>query len=70
MICLATVWFQLIKTTVVQVFEAKDVQVGNPGWSCLGCGVMCLIEDEFIPSYFFRLYCVKVREAAEMTMYT
>ncbi|XP_070704155.1 actin nucleation-promoting factor WASL isoform X1 [Pempheris klunzingeri] len=50
---------KLIKTTVAQVLEAKDTRGESPGWSCFGCGTMCLIEDESICSYFLRLYCVK-----------
>lgn len=58
--------FQLVKTTVAQVLEAKDMKGGRPGWSCLGCGVVCLIEDEFVHSHFLHLYCVKVRGTAEL----
>lgn len=50
---------KLIKTTVAQVLMAKDTQVESPGWSCLGCGALCLVEDETIHSYFLRLYSVK-----------
>ncbi|XP_040889316.1 wiskott-Aldrich syndrome protein [Toxotes jaculatrix] len=48
---------KLIKTTVAQVLEAKEGE--SPGWCCLGCGVVCLIDDESVHSYFLRLYCVK-----------
>ncbi|KAM8757518.1 actin nucleation-promoting factor WASL [Acanthopagrus schlegelii] len=50
---------KLVKTTVAQVLRAKDAEGESPGWSCLGCGAVCLIEDESIHSYFLRLYCVK-----------
>ncbi|KAK2862187.1 hypothetical protein Q5P01_001720 [Channa striata] len=50
---------KLIKSTVAQLLEAKDTEGGSLGWSCLSCGVVCLIEDESIHSYFLRLYCVK-----------
>ncbi|KAM7402044.1 hypothetical protein PAMP_017315 [Pampus punctatissimus] len=50
---------KLIKSTVAQVLEAKENQGGSPGWSCLGCGVVCLIEDQSVHSYFLHLYCVK-----------
>ncbi|XP_026202644.1 neural Wiskott-Aldrich syndrome protein isoform X2 [Anabas testudineus] len=50
---------KLIKTTVAQVLEAKDTDGGGLGWSCVGCGVVSLIEDESIHSHFLRLYCVK-----------
>ncbi|XP_051269809.1 actin nucleation-promoting factor WASL isoform X2 [Dicentrarchus labrax] len=50
---------KLIKTTVGQVLVAKEMQHESPGWSCLGCGTVCLVEDESIHSYFLRLYCVK-----------
>ncbi|XP_070758276.1 actin nucleation-promoting factor WAS [Enoplosus armatus] len=50
---------KLIKTTVAQLLEAKETQGESPGWSCLGCGALCLMEDEAIHSYFLRLYCVK-----------
>lgn len=58
--------FQLIKTTVAQVLVAKETQGESPGWSCLGCGTLCLIEDESVRSYFLHLYCVKVRGTAEL----
>lgn len=63
---MTTCVFQLIKTTVAQVLEAKETQGQSPGWSCSGCGVMCLIEDESTRSYFLRLYCVKVRGTVEL----
>ncbi|XP_071351308.1 actin nucleation-promoting factor WASL [Trachinotus anak] len=50
---------KLIKITVAQVLEAKETQDESPGWCRLGCGVVCLIEDESVLSYFLRLYCVK-----------
>ncbi|KAG7231425.1 hypothetical protein INR49_011945 [Caranx melampygus] len=50
---------QLIKTTVAQVLEAKQSGDEAPGWCRVGCGVVCLIEDESVHSYFLRLYCVK-----------
>lgn len=61
-----TTVFQLIKTTVAQVLEAKDTDGGGLGWRCVGCGVVSLIEDESIHSHFLRLYCVKVRGTAEV----
>ncbi|XP_026162121.1 neural Wiskott-Aldrich syndrome protein [Mastacembelus armatus] len=48
----------LIRTTVAQVLEARELQGGCPGWICLGCGVLCLTEVESIHSYFLCLYCV------------
>lgn len=66
MICVTPGPFQLVKTTVAQVLRAKDAEGESPGWSCLGCGAVCLIEDESIHSYFLRLYCVKVRGTAEL----
>ncbi|XP_041801665.1 neural Wiskott-Aldrich syndrome protein [Chelmon rostratus] len=51
--------FQLIKTSVAQVLVATETQAESPGWSCLGCGAVCLFEDESLRSYFLRLYCVK-----------
>ncbi|XP_076598216.1 actin nucleation-promoting factor WAS [Chaetodon auriga] len=50
---------KLIKTTVAQVLVATETQGEGPGWSCVGCGAVCLVEDESIRSYFLRLYCVK-----------
>ncbi|XP_030276796.1 wiskott-Aldrich syndrome protein [Sparus aurata] len=50
---------KLIKTTVAQLLRAKDAEGESPGWSCLGCGAVCLIENESIHSYFLQLYCVK-----------
>ncbi|XP_067443539.1 actin nucleation-promoting factor WASL isoform X1 [Thunnus thynnus] len=50
---------ELIKSTVAQVLVAKENQDGGPGWSCLDCGVVCLIEDQSVHSYFLHLYCVK-----------
>ncbi|XP_031709971.1 neural Wiskott-Aldrich syndrome protein [Anarrhichthys ocellatus] len=50
---------RLIKTTVAQILVAEDTQGRSPGWSCLGCGAVCLIEDKSIHSHFLRLYCVK-----------
>lgn len=58
--------FQLIKTAIAQILVAKETQGESAGWSCLGCGAMCLIKDESIRSYFLRLYCVKVRWTAEL----
>ncbi|XP_049439878.1 neural Wiskott-Aldrich syndrome protein [Epinephelus fuscoguttatus] len=49
----------LIKSTVAQVLVATETEGERPGWSCLGCGAVCLIEDTFIHSHFLRLYCVK-----------
>ncbi|XP_028262623.1 neural Wiskott-Aldrich syndrome protein isoform X2 [Parambassis ranga] len=46
---------KLIKSTVAQVLQAK----GSLGWSRFDCGVVCLVEDESVKSYFLRLYCVK-----------
>lgn len=66
MTCTTAGVFQLIKTTVAQVLEARDIEGGRLGWSCLGCGVVCLIEDESVHSHFLRLYCVKVRGNAEL----
>lgn len=66
MICVTSGLFQLIKTTVAQVLRAKDAEGERPGWSCLGCGAVCLIENESIHSYFLQLYCVKVRGTAEL----
>nr|XP_046239823.1 neural Wiskott-Aldrich syndrome protein [Scatophagus argus] len=51
--------YKLIKTTVAQVLVAKETQGESPGWSVLGCGAVCLIEDESLHSYFLCLYCVK-----------
>ncbi|XP_074506734.1 actin nucleation-promoting factor WAS [Sebastes fasciatus] len=50
---------KLIKSTVAQVLVDKDTQDESPGWSCLGCGSVCLIEDKSIHTHFLRLYCVK-----------
>ncbi|XP_068567785.1 actin nucleation-promoting factor WASL isoform X2 [Cebidichthys violaceus] len=50
---------KLIKTTIAQVLVAKETQGQSPGWSCLGCGALCLIEDKSIHAHFLRLYCVK-----------
>ncbi|CAK6955594.1 neural Wiskott-Aldrich syndrome protein isoform X1 [Scomber scombrus] len=50
---------KLIKSTVAQVLVAKENQGGSPGWNCLACGVVCLIEDQSVHSYFLQLYCVK-----------
>ncbi|XP_055365320.1 actin nucleation-promoting factor WAS [Betta splendens] len=50
---------KLIKSTVAQVLEARSTEGASPGWTCLGCGVVCLIQDESIHSHFLRLYCVK-----------
>ncbi|XP_067443541.1 actin nucleation-promoting factor WASL isoform X2 [Thunnus thynnus] len=54
---------ELIKSTVAQVLVAKENQDGGPGWSCLDCGVVCLIEDQSVHSYFLHLYCVKSHQA-------
>lgn len=56
--------FQLVKTAVVQVLVSRETQGERAAWSYLGCGAMCLIEDESVCSYFLRLYCVKVRGTA------
>ncbi|XP_039654104.1 neural Wiskott-Aldrich syndrome protein isoform X1 [Perca fluviatilis] len=50
---------KLIKTTVAQVLVAKETKGKSPGWSRLGCGAVCLIEDESIHTHILRLYCVK-----------
>lgn len=58
--------FQLIKTTVAQVLLAKESQGETPAWSYLGCGVLCLIEENAIHTHFLRLYCVKVSGMAQL----
>ncbi|KAM3621270.1 uncharacterized protein V6R79_008632 [Siganus canaliculatus] len=52
--------YKLIKTTVAQVLVPEEAQGGeSPGWSCLDCGAICLIQDASVHSYFFCRYCVK-----------
>ncbi|XP_029989876.1 neural Wiskott-Aldrich syndrome protein isoform X2 [Sphaeramia orbicularis] len=53
---------QLIKSTVAQVLVATETQGRGLGWTSLGCGVVCVIEDHSVHSYFLRLYCVKRAE--------
>ncbi|XP_032370327.1 neural Wiskott-Aldrich syndrome protein [Etheostoma spectabile] len=50
---------KLIKTTVAQVLVAKETKGESPGWSRLGCGAVCLIEDDSLHTHILRLYCVK-----------
>ncbi|KAK5912390.1 hypothetical protein CesoFtcFv8_002269 [Champsocephalus esox] len=50
---------KLIQSTVAQVLVSEGTGGESPGWSCLGCGAVCLIEDTSIHTYFLRLYCVK-----------
>ncbi|XP_071772620.1 actin nucleation-promoting factor WAS isoform X2 [Centroberyx gerrardi] len=50
---------KLVASAVAQVLVANKTKCGNLGWSCWGCGVVCLIEDNSMHSYFLRLYCVK-----------
>ncbi|XP_063767597.1 actin nucleation-promoting factor WAS [Eleginops maclovinus] len=50
---------KLIKSTVAQVLVAEETGGESPGWTWLGCGAVCLIEDTYIHTYFLRLYCVK-----------
>lgn len=52
----------LIKTTVAQVLVAKEMGDGHLGWTCAACGVLCIIKDTSVDSYFLRLYCVKRAE--------
>ncbi|XP_029989877.1 neural Wiskott-Aldrich syndrome protein isoform X3 [Sphaeramia orbicularis] len=54
---------QLIKSTVAQVLVATETQGRGLGWTSLGCGVVCVIEDHSVHSYFLRLYCVKNQQA-------
>lgn len=63
---LTTGVLQVIKTTVAKVLEAKETRGESQGQSCLGCGVVCLTEDESVHFYFLQLYCVKVRGSAEL----
>lgn len=62
--------FQLVKTAVAQVLVSRETQGERAAWSCLGCGAMCLVEDESVCSHFLRLYCVKVRGTAELIIDT
>lgn len=50
---------KLIKSTVAQILQAESTPGERPSWSRLECGVVCLIEDSSMHSYFLRLYCVK-----------
>ncbi|XP_008282022.1 neural Wiskott-Aldrich syndrome protein [Stegastes partitus] len=50
---------KLMKCTVAQILQAKDIEGESPSWICLDCGVVCLVEDESRHSFFLRLYCVK-----------
>uniref|UniRef100_A0AAQ6ACC0 Si:dkey-197j19.6 n=2 Tax=Amphiprion ocellaris TaxID=80972 RepID=A0AAQ6ACC0_AMPOC len=50
---------KLVKSTVAQILQAKDIEGENPSWICFDCGVICLVEDKSRRSYFLRLYCVK-----------
>ncbi|MEQ2222496.1 hypothetical protein ILYODFUR_026974 [Ilyodon furcidens] len=50
---------ELVKTTVAQILQASDSEGGSRRWHRLDCGVVCLIEDMSVQSYFLRLYCVQ-----------
>ncbi|XP_030584302.1 neural Wiskott-Aldrich syndrome protein [Archocentrus centrarchus] len=51
--------YKLIISTVAQILQAKSTPGESPSWSRLDCGVVCLIEDLSMHSYFLHLYCVK-----------
>ncbi|XP_012719295.2 wiskott-Aldrich syndrome protein [Fundulus heteroclitus] len=50
---------KLVKTTVAQILQAKDTEGQRRRWHRLECGVVCLVEDLSVQSYFLRLYCVQ-----------
>ncbi|XP_015244890.1 PREDICTED: neural Wiskott-Aldrich syndrome protein-like [Cyprinodon variegatus] len=50
---------KLLKTTVAQILQAKDSGDESRSWHRLDCGVVCLVEDTSVQSYFLRLYCVQ-----------
>ncbi|KAM4583506.1 actin nucleation-promoting factor WASL [Fundulus diaphanus] len=50
---------KLVKTTVAQILQAKDTEGQRRRWHHLDCGVVCLVEDMSVQSYFLRLYCVQ-----------
>ncbi|KAK5612071.1 hypothetical protein CRENBAI_000737 [Crenichthys baileyi] len=49
----------LVKTTVAQILQASDSEGESRRWHRLDCGVVCLVEDMSVQSYFLRLYCVQ-----------
>lgn len=49
----------LIKATVAQVLESTE-ECEALVWRSTACGVLCVLRDELLDSYFLRLFCVKV----------
>ena len=54
--------FQAETSAVAQVVLASGSGSGHQVWSSRGSGVLCLVKDLSMCSYFLRLYCVKVRK--------
>ncbi|XP_043979300.1 neural Wiskott-Aldrich syndrome protein [Gambusia affinis] len=50
---------KLVKTTVAQILQANDCEGESRSWHRVDCGVVCLIEDTSLQSFFLRLYCVQ-----------
>ncbi|XP_032406420.1 wiskott-Aldrich syndrome protein isoform X1 [Xiphophorus hellerii] len=50
---------KLVKTTVAQILQANDSEGRSRSWHRVDCGVVCLIEDTSLQSFFLRLYCVQ-----------
>ncbi|XP_008408099.1 wiskott-Aldrich syndrome protein [Poecilia reticulata] len=50
---------KLVKTTVAQILQASDSEGESRSWHRVDCGVVCLVEDTSLQSFFLRLYCVK-----------
>ncbi|XP_014905777.1 wiskott-Aldrich syndrome protein isoform X2 [Poecilia latipinna] len=50
---------KLVKTTVAQILQASDSEGERRSWHRVDCGVVCLVEDTSLQSFFLRLYCVQ-----------
>ncbi|XP_054883177.1 actin nucleation-promoting factor WAS [Poeciliopsis prolifica] len=50
---------KLVKSTVAQILQANDSEGESRSWHRVDCGVVCLIEDTSLQSFFLRLYCVQ-----------
>lgn len=59
-----------MKSTVAQILQAISTPGERPSWSRVECGVVCLIEDSSMHSYFLRLYCVKVKRTSLLLTFT
>ncbi|XP_072308436.1 uncharacterized protein [Eucyclogobius newberryi] len=52
----------LMKCTVAQVLRSSEETDGTLSWRSMACGVLCLIRDPSIQTYFLRLFCVRKAE--------